>query len=158
MRRVVLLALVLGLIAAATATARSHQASSGTSVKAAFSAKLKTSIVVTSKGLSLYYWVQDFGGKSNCVNDPTYHCTKVWPPLMTTGAPVAGKGIKKSLLGTTKRSDGGTQVTYAGHPLYRWAGTSPPADKKPGDVNGQGVIQEWWALTPAGKPVKTIPK
>ena len=48
-------------------------------------------------------------------------CAEAWPPVLTTGDPVAGKSVKKSLLGTTERADGTTQVTYNGHPLYFYA-------------------------------------
>jgi predicted lipoprotein with Yx(FWY)xxD motif len=159
MRRVVVVALIVSVIPAAAASAQSLQNSAGTTVKTAFSQKLKTKILVTAKGLTLYYWTQDLGKKSSCVNDPTYHCSKWWPPLLTTGAPVAAAGAKQSLLGTTKRADGTTQVTYAGHPIYRWRGVgSPLPDKKPGDLYGQGFISQWWVLSPAGKPVKKLPK
>jgi len=159
MRRVLLVALLVGVIAAGAAAARSHERATGTTVKSAFSPKVKTTILVTAKGLTLYYWTQDVGKKSGCVNDPTYHCSKWWPPLLTTGAPVAAAGAKQSLLGTTKRADGTTQVTYAGHPVYRWRGVgSPLPDKKPGDLNGQGFISQWWALSPSGKPFKKLPK
>jgi predicted lipoprotein with Yx(FWY)xxD motif len=159
MRRILVVAVVVSVIAAANAAARPEQSSTGTMVKSAFSQKLKTKILVTASGLTLYYWTQDLGKKSTCVNDPTYHCSKWWPPLLTTGAPVATAGAMKSLLGTTKRADGKTQVTYAGHPVYRFVGVgSPPPDKKAGDVNGQGFISQWWALSPAGKPVKKLPK
>lgn len=159
MRRAVVVALVVCLIAAATASARSDGSAGGTTVKTAFNKKLKSTILVTSTGLTLYYWTQDLGKKSNCVNDPTYHCSKWWPPLLTKGAPVAAAGAKRSLLGTTKRADGTTQVTYAGHPVYRWVGVgSPLPDKKPGQVYGQGFISQWWTLSPTGKPVKKLPK
>ena len=48
-------------------------------------------------------------------------CAKAWPPVLTDGRPVAGEGVRKHLVGTTVRSDGSTQVTYNGHPLYFYA-------------------------------------
>ena len=48
-------------------------------------------------------------------------CAKAWPPVLTEGRPVAGEGVRKALVGTTVRSDGSTQVTYDGHPLYFYA-------------------------------------
>jgi hypothetical protein len=59
--------------------------------------------------------------------------------------PVAGSGVRASLLGTIKRPDGKLQVTYAGKPLYLYSG-----DSKPGQANGQGVNQAWYAITPSG--------
>jgi predicted lipoprotein with Yx(FWY)xxD motif len=57
--------------------------------------------------------------------------------------------VRKSLLGTSKRDDGKTQVTYGGHPLYLYIG-----DVKAGDMNGQGVSAfgaRWYAVTPSGR-------
>lgn len=48
-------------------------------------------------------------------------CAVAWPPVLTDGAPIAGERVEETLLGTTRRSDGTTQVTYAGHPLYFYA-------------------------------------
>lgn len=79
--------------------------------------------------MTLYLFEKDTTSQSQC----TGQCAGAWPPLLTTGAPSAGNGVMASLLGTTTRSDGKTQVTYKGHPLYGFI-----ADKKPGDVNGEG--------------------
>ena len=49
------------------------------------------------------------------------------------------------MLGTTKRTDGTTQVTYNSHPLYYFAG-----DKAAGDTNGQGTAGIWFLLSPQG--------
>ena len=57
-----------------------------------------------------------------------------WPPLTTTGKPNAGSGVDAAMLSATKRPDGKSQVVYAGHPLYYYAG-----DTKAGDTNGQGL-------------------
>ena len=48
-------------------------------------------------------------------------CAEAWPPVLTAGKPVAGAGVQASLLGTTERTDGRTQVTYNDHPLYFYA-------------------------------------
>jgi len=48
-------------------------------------------------------------------------CAEAWPPVLTDGKPVAGKGVDAGLLGTVKRSDGTMQVTYGDHPLYFYA-------------------------------------
>jgi predicted lipoprotein with Yx(FWY)xxD motif len=102
------------------------------------------SILVDSKGNTLYYFLKDKGGKSACNGA----CAGVWPPYTTGGSPQAEKGAQSSMLGTTKRTDGGTQVTYNNFPLYTYTG-----DNKPGDTNGNDFEQfgaEWYALTPAG--------
>ena len=65
--------------------------------------------------------------------------------------PRAGNGIKENLLGTTKREDGETQVTYNGHPLYYYI-----KDQKPGDTTGQNVEgfgAEWYAVNTNGERV-----
>ena len=126
-------------------------------VKVAYNAKLHTKILVNRAGITLYLYTGDYGKVSGCVDDSAYHCVRAWPPLATSGPPKAGAGAKASLLATARRADGRTQVMYGGHLLYTWAGSGaglPPRDRKPGDVNGQGVIGAWWVLSPAGKPIK----
>jgi predicted lipoprotein with Yx(FWY)xxD motif len=78
-------------------------------------------------------------------------CAALWPPLTTTGKPVAGHGVRASLLGTTKRKDGKLEVTYNHHPLYYFV-----SDQKPGQTTGQGVNQfgaPWWVISAAGKEI-----
>ena len=142
-----------GLVATATANASS---SSSAVVKTAFNKTLKKTILVDGSGRTLYMYTADTNGTPSCINDPTYHCSKAWPPLLTTGAPHAGPGAKASLLGTVKRPDGGVQVTYHRHPLYFFHGGYGlgPGDTKPGQVGGQGVVTLWWVLSPAGNPIK----
>ena len=104
-------------------------------------------ILVDSKGITLYDFVKDKGTTSVCYGA----CAALWPPLLTTGKPVAGPGVHASLLGTTKRKDGKLEVTYGGHPLYYFV-----TDRKPGQTTGQGVNQfggPWWVLTSAGKEI-----
>jgi predicted lipoprotein with Yx(FWY)xxD motif len=101
--------------------------------------------LVDDHGRSLYLWKADGGTTSSCSGA----CAQAWPPLTTTGAPKAGAGVKASLLGTTKRADGSTEVTYGGHPLYYFAG-----DSSPGETNGQGSNgfgAPWWVVTPGGQ-------
>jgi predicted lipoprotein with Yx(FWY)xxD motif len=106
-------------------------------------------ILVDSQGRTLYLFQADSGTKSAC----TGACATAWPPLRVSGKPVAGSGIAASKLRTTPRSDGKPQVTYNGHPLYRFAN-----DQSPGDANGQGVNAFgalWYVLSPAGTTVTT---
>jgi predicted lipoprotein with Yx(FWY)xxD motif len=105
-------------------------------------------ILVDSKGMTLYLFEKDKGPKSTCSGA----CASAWPPFTTTGMPKAGSGTTAPLIGTTKRSDGTTQVTYNEHPLYYYAG-----DQQPGDTNGQNLDQfgaEWYVLSPMGKTIK----
>jgi predicted lipoprotein with Yx(FWY)xxD motif len=134
-----------------TTAAKSEAASSETGaagvVAVAKSPELGTTILVDSKGFTLYDFHKDQGTKSACYGA----CASVWPPLTTSGAPQATKGAEASKLGTTKRSDGTVQVTYAGHPLYTYA-----SDTKPGEVNGNDFSSygaQWYALMPSGEEV-----
>src|ERR1700721_2070177 len=79
-------------------------------------------ILVDSQGRTLYLFTHDSGSTSTC----TGACAAAWPPLVTNGAPTATTGAMASLLGTTKRADGTTQVTYNGHPLYRFGKEAGP--------------------------------
>jgi len=147
-----LCALLLPLASARTTTVPAHAV-----VKVAFNKTLKKSILVDARGFTLYMYTADLPGAPACYNDATYHCSKAWPPLLTKGAPQPGKGAKASLLGTVKRTGGGLQVTYKGHPLYMDAGARNVglvADKKPGDVNGQRFLGVWFVLSPKGTPIK----
>jgi predicted lipoprotein with Yx(FWY)xxD motif len=87
-------------------------------------------VIVDSKRMRLYDLHKDKGKISSCYGQ----CAEAWPPLLTNGSPKAMGGAKSSVLGTTKRKDGTTQVTYKGHPLYGFV-----KDKKPGESNGNGV-------------------
>jgi predicted lipoprotein with Yx(FWY)xxD motif len=130
----------------------------GTVVSAAPNAHMGRAILVTATGRTLYMFGQDLRTVSTCTDDAQYHCSKHWPPLLTTGAPVAKGGVKQALLGTLKRSDGTLQVTYKGHALYTWKGGYGTAgDKKPGDVKGQLFISQWFVLSPSGAVIRTSP-
>ena len=99
----------------------------------------------TSHWLTLYDFHKDKGTKSACYGS----CAKIWPPLTSAGTPVAAAGAQASLLGSSPRSDGTTQVTYGGHPLYTYVG-----DSKPGETSGNGLTEfggSWHALRPNGK-------
>ncbi len=105
-------------------------------------------VLVDGQGRTVYLFVADSGTKSSCNSSA---CVQYWPPVLTTGAPQAGPGVTGSLLGTTSRQDGATEVTYAGHPLYTFI-----SDKNAGDVTGQGVNGfggPWYAVSPSGMQI-----
>jgi predicted lipoprotein with Yx(FWY)xxD motif len=147
--------------AAAPATSPATAASSGSGAygapsapPAAAEAKISTAngdlgtYLVGSDGRTLYLFEKDTGTASTCSGA----CADAWPPLTTSGTPTAGGAAKASLLGTTKRADGRMEVTYAGHPLYYFAG-----DMAPGDTNGEGVDHfgaEWYMVSPSGTTVE----
>lgn len=101
-------------------------------------------VLVDADGMTLYLFTEDPEGASVCEDD----CAAAWPPLTVDAEPVAGDGADQALLGTIERSDGSTQVTYAGAPLYTWA-----SDSEPGDVTGQGVSDVWFVIGPDGDPI-----
>ena len=103
--------------------------------------------LVDSRGRTLYLFTKDSGTKSTCSGA----CATAWPPLRATGKPTVSGGAKASQVGTTMRSDGKQQVTYNGHPLYRFV-----KDTKSRDTNGEGLTAfggSWFALSPAGNQV-----
>jgi predicted lipoprotein with Yx(FWY)xxD motif len=108
-------------------------------------------VLVNGQGLTLYLFVPDKqSGSSTCYGS----CAEGWPPLLLpTGVttPVAGSGVETSLLGTTHRSDGTTQITYNKWPLYLWQG-----DSEPGQATGQGLNNDgglWYVLSPSGSEI-----
>jgi predicted lipoprotein with Yx(FWY)xxD motif len=105
--------------------------------------------IVDGKGRTLYLFEKDRNHRSACYGP----CATYWPPLLTRGKPVARSGAKQSLLGTTRRANGAQQVTYAGHPLYRFA-----LDQKPGQTKGEGLTDfggGWDVVSPSGKKIES---
>ncbi|GGT78058.1 lipoprotein [Actinomadura citrea] len=109
-------------------------------------------IVVDGQARTVYLFQKDTGTTSSCSGS----CAAVWPPVTTNGKPQAGSGTDAAKLGTTKRSDGTTEVTYSGHPLYYYA----PDGTSSGSAKGQGLNQfgaKWYVLSPSGAPVTKQP-
>jgi predicted lipoprotein with Yx(FWY)xxD motif len=102
-------------------------------------------VLVNSGGRTLYMYTLDKNGKSACYTG----CANFWPPVLTKGKPRASGGLKASLLGTTRRTNGTLQVTYAKHPLYTFA-----ADTKAGAISGQGYESRWYVLDSTGAVIK----
>ncbi|MGN6160641.1 MAG: COG4315 family predicted lipoprotein [Marmoricola sp.] len=100
--------------------------------------------LTADEGRSVYLWEGDHGTTSNC----TGACASVWSPVTTEGAPKAEGSAVASDLGTTKRSDGKTQVTYHGHPLYYYAGDSSKGQTTGEGNNGFGA--KWYLVKPSG--------
>ena len=103
--------------------------------------------VVDADGNSLYLFLKDTNGVSNCAAD----CAANWPPVVLADAqtlPEVSDEFDAALLGTTERADGTVQLTYNGWPLYYFVG-----DGRPGDTTGQGVNDVWFLVTPEGTGV-----
>ncbi|HWC86419.1 MAG TPA: hypothetical protein VG388_07765 [Solirubrobacteraceae bacterium] len=127
-------------------TPASTKAASATSTVELASSKLGK-ILVDSRGRTLYLFAADKSTMSTCSGA----CASLWPPLTVSGTPGAGTGVTASLLGTSRRGDGTTEVTYAGHPLYYYAG-----DGAPGQTTGQDISQfgaKWYVLTAGGMEI-----
>jgi predicted lipoprotein with Yx(FWY)xxD motif len=104
-------------------------------------------VVADGRGRTLYLFEKDSPTRSRCSGT----CAVYWPPLLKGAGPFAVKGVQRSLLGTITRADGTRQVTYAGHPLYRFSG-----DTARGQTNGEGLQDfgaGWYALSPTGKKI-----
>lgn len=100
-----------------------------------------TQVLTNASGFTLYWFAPDTSTTSKC----TGSCTTYWPPV--EGHATAGSGVTGTV-GTITRSDGTTQVTYDGHPLYRFAGDSAPGQDKGNGVNGFGGL--WHEVTVSG--------
>ena len=101
-------------------------------------------ILIDGGGRTLYLFAKDQPNQSACNGA----CVAAWPVDQSSGTPKAGSGVKASLLGMIRRSDGTAQVAYNGHPLYYYSG-----DSGAGQLNGQGVDAfgaKWYVVTPAG--------
>lgn len=150
LRRLTLLAAVslVGLLAFAVAGGTGGTTPTKRVVKVA---KLTdgSSVIANLKGRTLYSLSVEKRGKFIC----TAGCLSIWHPL------VVAKGVRPTgpvTLGTVKRPDGRTQVTYRGRPLYRFA-----SDAKAGEANGEGIkdVGTWHAARPpASSPPPTEPQ
>ena len=101
-------------------------------------------ILVDGNGRTLYLFEKDQSNQSACAGA----CVAAWPVDQSSATPKAGSDVTASMLGTIKRSDGSTQVTYNKHPLYYYAG-----DSGAGQHNGQGINAfgaKWFVVAPAG--------
>ena len=122
----------------------SAPAASGSADLATATSSLGT-IVVDSKGMTLYFFDKDTAGSgtSACAGQ----CLVNWPPAHPASATPTVSGVTGKL-GTIKATDGSTQITLNGLPLYYFKG-----DSAPGDVNGQAVQKIWWVVSPSGAAI-----
>src|SRR4051794_1609556 len=108
-------------------------------------------IIVDGKGHTLYAFGHDLKNKSRCSGP----CAQNWPPASAPAKPTVAKGIDKAKLKVIKRGDGSRQLSYNGHPLYRFA-----LDSARGDTNGQGVTAfggTWHVVSKRGAVVTKAP-
>ncbi|GAB3447448.1 hypothetical protein NX773_13480 [Massilia solisilvae] len=89
-------------------------------------------MLVDAKGMTVYTFDQDKGGKSTC----TGQCAENWPPV------AAGSATLESPYSSITREDGTKQLTYKGKPLYTFS-----KDKSPGDKKGDKVKDMWHVVS-----------
>jgi predicted lipoprotein with Yx(FWY)xxD motif len=120
-----------------SAAQKGSSASSAVVVKSA-SSSLGT-ILVDSRGMTLYHLSGEQNGKFICTSTA---CLDVWHPLTASSSVIPDGEV--SSIGTVKRSDGTIQVTYKGTPLYTFA-----QDQQPGETKGQGIkdVGTWSVIT-----------
>ena len=107
------------------------------------------SFLADGSGRALYLFASDTASTSSCSGA----CATLWPPLTAKGSVSASGAASGTDVATITRSDGTKQVTYAGHPLYYFAG-----DSGAGQTNGQGVNEfgaHWWLVAPSGQKITT---
>jgi predicted lipoprotein with Yx(FWY)xxD motif len=143
MRKLLLVGLVVAsAVLALTPAALSHRAAAPTlTIRSSAYGR----ILFDGRGFVLYAFTRDSKGRSACYGA----CAKAWPVYYAKTRPRAGPGIKRALLGTTKRRDGRRQVTFAGRPLYYYVG-----DRRPGQILCQNVVEyggNWLVVQPSGK-------
>lgn len=104
-------------------------------------------VVWDGQNRALYAFTRDPRGRSTCYGA----CAAAWPPYIARGALRAGAGVKRSLLGTTRRRDGSRQLTYAGRPLYYYV-SDPVGEIRCQNVYGFGGL--WLVVRPDGRIVR----
>jgi len=103
-------------------------------------------VVTAANGMTVYMFMPDNMGAPTCTAD----CAQAWPPVLVDDGveATAGEGLDPALLATATHPEGGTQVTYGGWPVYYFSG-----DSAPGDTNGHGQGDVWYAIDAAGAPI-----
>jgi predicted lipoprotein with Yx(FWY)xxD motif len=105
-------------------------------------------VVTNAQGFTLYSFAPDTATTSRCNGA----CAQIWPPV--TGPAAAGQGVT-GRLGTITRSDGATQATYDGHPLYTYTADTAPGQAKGNGINVDGGV--WHEVTASGVAVPASP-
>lgn len=106
-------------------------------------------VLVDPAHMTLYAFAIDSQGHSAC----TGSCAVYWPPVPAADAPHGGAASMGAKFGSIKRSDGSSQLTVNGFPMYTYAG-----DSSSGQANGQGKNLSgglWWVVSPDGTWVKS---
>lgn len=148
MKRLLMIAVTGAVLASALSAGLASAASSP--VKLSLRKTSVGMILVNGRGFTVYAFTRDAHNHDSCLK--IGGCVSVWPPLTTTGKPIAGSGVKASMLGTISIKSGATQVTYGGHPLYTYVGDTSPGSTEYVNVSASGG--RWPALSGSGSEVK----
>ena len=152
-RTYILLAAVIATAASASAVAGAQAGTPSAHVSRVAKVELRHThigtILTSASGFTLYEFTHDHGTNS-CVKIET--CSGSWPALQSTGRPIAGPGVRSSMLSTTALPGGKKQVTYAGHPLYLYDGDTGPAETS--YVGERAFGGDWDAITASGHAIK----
>lgn len=138
----------LGLVMAAALAAAAP--ATGSTREATLTVRSTTygPILFDGRGHALYAFTRDRRhGPSRCYGA----CAKAWPVYFAPGMTIAGRGVRQSLIGTTRRRDGRRQVTYSGRPLYYYVNDGV------GQVKCQAVTEfggTWLVVRPSGSLVR----
>lgn len=141
---------ILGVAAAVAALALTPAAMSDDTAAPTLTVRSSTygKVLFDGRGYVLYAFTRDRKGRSACYGE----CARAWPVYLAKSPLRAGAGVKKALLGTTKRRNGRRQITYAGRPLYYYVG-----DRRPGQITCQNVVEyggTWLVVRASGKLVR----
>jgi predicted lipoprotein with Yx(FWY)xxD motif len=107
-------------------------------------------LLVDHRGYMIFMFAKDDRNRDNCAK--IKGCLTDWPAVTTTGKPVVGPGLKRSLVGTIAYKGKLRMVTYDGHPLHTYK--FDPAPRSVENIGNTQFDGAWWALNAAGKPVK----
>jgi predicted lipoprotein with Yx(FWY)xxD motif len=117
----------------------------GASVAVKSAASSLGQILVDPQGRTLYAFTKDTAATSTC----TATCAEAWPPAVVDASWTVAPGLDSGVFSTITRDDGSLQLTAGKFPLYYFSG-----DARPGDVNGQGSGDVWFAVSPQAQLVK----
>jgi predicted lipoprotein with Yx(FWY)xxD motif len=147
--RVLLPVVLVGAVGAGAAMAATASMRSSERTVVAFKSSTFGMVLAASNEHTLYRYTPDSKGVNRCSSNAT--CNKFWPALLVKAGvrPTAGEGASSSLVGTMKAAHGMAQVTYAGYPLYFFAG-----DKAKEQTKGQGFEGKWYVVNTKGALVK----
>lgn len=103
-------------------------------------------ILVDAEGMTLYGFVPDqAAGEVTCYDE----CAANWPPLEADDSFTVGEGLDETSFSVVERTDGSTQLQVGEYPLYYFAN-----DAAPGDVNGQGLGENWFVVGADGELIQ----